>query len=89
MKTHSFDAFKILLCKACLGAAALFAAAVVLAGVQGTLAPLPCGLLLLLCLLVLNTLCGLLAPAPRARVRVRRGQAPQRYRRAAVRRSAA
>ena len=89
MKTRSFDALKILLCKTCLGAVALFAAAVLLGMVQGAMAPVPGALLLLFCLLVLNALCGLLAPAPRARVRVRRGQAPQRYRRSAVRRGAA
>ena len=89
MKTHSFDTFKILLCKLALGAAALFAAVILLAMVQGAVALLPGTLLLLFCLLMLNALCGLLAPAPRARARVRRVQSPQRYRRPAVRRSAA
>ncbi len=67
MKPFAYDAFKILLCKAMLGGAALFAVLLVLAVAQGTLALLPGVLLLLVCLPVLNALCGLLAPAPRAR----------------------
>ena len=81
MKPFACDAFKILLCKAALGGAALFTVVLVLALAQGTLPLLPGALLLLVCLPVLNALCGLLAPAPRARVR--RVQPVRRSRRAA------
>lgn len=70
MKTLSRVAFKTLLCKLALGPAALFTVLVLLALAQGALALLPGILLFLLCLLVLNALCGLLAPAPRSAARV-------------------
>lgn len=87
MKTLSRDAFKILLCKLALGASALFTVLVLLALAQGALALLPGVLLFLLCLLVLNALCGLLAPAPRAKAYARRvpaGHAARRARLAAL-----
>ena len=87
MKPFAYDAFKILLCKAALAAAALFAVLLVLAVAQGTLPLLPGALLLLVCLPVLNALCGLLAPAPRAREGSVRPV--QRVHRAPARRSAA